>query len=153
MTTFLTSLANLYKYTQVDLERIMSMSSLFHHRKKVKENAESQFDVLESEKTTLSRSVEEARADRDEAIAMVDSLKSECERQIRMANEEADERMARAMIERNEAMKSLEKEKGELKAAKESIRKEAYESTKEDATREILKYGLSFSCSAIFMIK
>ena len=61
-----------------------------------------------------------------------------------MAKEETDEKMAKAVSERDKAMKSLEKRKANLKAMKESIRKEAYESAKEDATREILKYGLSF---------
>ena len=39
--------------------------------KKEKEAFESQFAVLESEKTTLTKAVEEAKAARDEAIAMV----------------------------------------------------------------------------------
>ena len=109
--------------------------------------------MLESEKIALSGSLEEAKAARDEAMVMVDSLRSECERQIRMAKEEADEKVARAVSERDETMKSLEKGKTDLKAAKESIRKEAYELAREDAIREILKYGLSFKRSAIFMIK
>ena len=70
-----------------------------------------------------------------------------------MAKEEANERVARAVFERDEAMKSLEKGKVDLRDVEESIRKEAYESIKKDATREILKYGLSFKHSTIFMIK
>ena len=47
---------------------------------KDKKASESQFDVLKSEKATLTKIVEEARASRDEAIAMANSLKSEQER-------------------------------------------------------------------------
>ena len=50
-------------------------------------------------------------------------------------------------------MKILEEGKANLKASEESIRKEAYDATKEDATSEILKYGMSFKRSTIFMIK
>ena len=57
------------------------MSLLIHQRKRGK-NIESQFVLLESEKTTLSGSLEEAKTAQDEAMAMVDSLKFECERQI-----------------------------------------------------------------------
>ena len=45
--------------------------------RKGKEASESQFAVLESEKTALAKAVEEAKAARDEAIAMANSLKSE----------------------------------------------------------------------------
>ena len=57
------------------------------------------------------------------------------------------------MFESDEAMKVLEERKADLKAAEELIRKKAYDATKEDATSEILKYGMSFRRSAIFMIK
>ena len=55
------------------------MSLLFHQCKRGK-NVESQFTVLENEKTALSGSLKEAKAARDEAMATVDSLRSECER-------------------------------------------------------------------------
>ena len=70
-----------------------------------------------------------------------------------MAKEKAGEKVARAMSERNEAMKVLKEGKTNLKAVKESIRKEAYDAAKNDVTSEILKYRMSFRSSAIFMIK
>ena len=50
-------------------------------------------------------------------------------------------------------MKVLEKGKADLKAAKESTRKEAYDATKKNTTSDIFKYGMSFRRSAICMIK
>ena len=50
-------------------------------------------------------------------------------------------------------MKVLEEGKADLKAAEQSTRKEAYDVAREDATSEILKYGMSFRRSSIFMIK
>ena len=44
---------------------------------KEKEAVESQFAILESEKTTLTKAVEEAKVARYEAIVMANSLKSE----------------------------------------------------------------------------
>ena len=59
MTAFLIGLADLYKYTQVDLERIMKQyESTISSAQKGKENAKSQFVMLKSEKTVLSRSME-----------------------------------------------------------------------------------------------
>ena len=70
-----------------------------------------------------------------------------------MAKEEVEEKMARAMFENDEAIKVLEEGMVDLKAAEELIKKEAYDVTKEDATSEILKYGMSFRHSTIYMIK
>ena len=47
---------------------------------KEKENAEGQFALLESEKNALKKSLDEAKAARDKALAMADSLRSEYER-------------------------------------------------------------------------
>ena len=49
---------------------------------KEKEAAESQFFVLKSEKTALSKSLEEAKAIRDEVVAMAVSLRFKQERLI-----------------------------------------------------------------------
>ena len=84
---------------------------------------------------------------------MADSLRSEYERQIRVAKEEAEEKEAKIMSNRDEAMKVLEEGKADLKAVEKSIRKEAYDTAREAATSEILKYGMSFRRSTIFMIK
>ena len=70
-----------------------------------------------------------------------------------MVKEDVKKKVARAMSEKDEAIKVLEEEKVDLKATEESIRKEAYDTAREDATSEILKYGMSFRRSAIFMIK
>ena len=75
-------------------------------------------------------SLEEAMVAQDEAKASIDSLKSKCERQIWAAKEEADEKVARAVVEKDEATKSLEKGKANLRAVEESVRKKAYESAK-----------------------
>ena len=48
---------------------------------------------------------------------MVDSLRSEYERQIWVVKEEVEKKVARAMSERDEAMKVLEEGKANLKAA------------------------------------
>ena len=71
----------------------------------------------------------------------------------------AKERVARAMFEKDEIMKILEEGKAKLKVDEESIRKNAYDVARKDATSEILKYEMSFRrstifrCSAIFMTK
>ena len=99
---------------------------------------------MESLKTALNKSLDEAKVTRDEVLAMADFLRSKYKRQIRVAKEEAEEKVARAMSERNEAMKVLKEGKTNLKAIEELIRKEAYDAAKEDVTSEILKYGISF---------
>ena len=49
---------------------------------KEKEAFESHFAILKREKTTLTKAVEEAKVARDDAVAMVKSLKSEQERLV-----------------------------------------------------------------------
>ena len=56
--------------------------------------------MLESEKVALSKSLEDAKAVRDEAIAMAASLKSKHERLIRMAKVEAKKMLAQALSEK-----------------------------------------------------
>ena len=86
---------------------------------------------MESEKTTLKKSLDEAKAVQDEALAMANSLRTEYEKQIRVAKVEVEENVARAMFERDEAMKVLgEGMRG--KATEELIRKEANDATRED---------------------
>ena len=51
---------------------------------------ESQLAVLESEKVVLTKALEEAKAAKDEAIATAFSIKSEQDRLIRVAKEEAE---------------------------------------------------------------
>ena len=124
MTAFLIGLADLYKYTQVDLERIMKQyESTISSAQKGKENAKSQFVMLKSEKTAMKKSLDEAKATRDEALAVTDSLRFEYERKIRVVKEEVEEKVTRVMSERDEAMKVLEEGKADLKAIEESIKK------------------------------
>ena len=52
--------------------------------------SESQLAVLESEKAALAKALEKAKAVRDEAIATASSFKSEQDRLIRVAKEEAE---------------------------------------------------------------
>ena len=82
-----------------------------------------QFALLKSEKTAMKKSLDEAKATRDEALAIIDSLRFEYERKIRVVKEEVEEKVARVMSERDEAMKVLEEGKADLKAIEESIKK------------------------------
>ena len=54
---------------------------------KEKEAFESQFTILESEKMALNKVVEKAKAARDEAVARANSLKSEQDRMVQVAQE------------------------------------------------------------------
>ena len=58
--------------------------------------------MLESEKTTLNEFLEKVKAARDEAMTTVDSLRFECEKQIQVTKEEADEKMAKVVSKRDE---------------------------------------------------
>ena len=82
-----------------------------------------QFALLKSEKTAMKKSLDEAKATRDEALAIIDSLRFEYERKIRVVKEEVEEKVARVMSERDEAMKVLEEGKADLKAIEELIKK------------------------------
>ena len=82
-------------------------------------------------------------------IAMVDSLKFEQERLIRMAKEEAEEKVAKATSEKKEAIKAFEEEKADRKATEATSREKA----KEEVVGDILQYGMGYRCSALFMIR
>ena len=69
-----------------------------------------------------------------------------------MAKEEAEGRL-KVEVERDAAVKALEEEKADRKAFEERIKEEAYELARADSTQEIVNYGMSFKCSALFMIR
>ena len=78
MTAFLVSAADLQKLIQVDVEKAMkAYQAAAMKAQKEKAIAEGQFTILDSEKAALNKALEEAKAVRDEAIIMVDSLKFE----------------------------------------------------------------------------
>ena len=66
-----------------------------------------------------------------------------------MANKEEEEKVAKAISEKKEAIKALEEERTDRRAAKATIRVEA----KEEAVGDILKYGMSYMHSTLSMIK
>ena len=66
-----------------------------------------------------------------------------------MAREEAEEKVAKAIFEKEEAIKALEEENGDRKVAEAVIREEA----NEEAIGDILKFGMNYRRSALFMIK
>ena len=111
---------------------------------KEKEALESRCIVLESEKASMVKAVEEAKAAKDEAVATAASLRSEQERLNRVVKE-AEEKIRVANLERDDAVKTLEEERA-LAAIKEAA-------VREEAGLQIIKYGLTFRRSAIFMIK
>ena len=61
----------------------------------------------------LNTAIGEAKATRDKAIAMANSIKSKQERLIRVANKEAEEKMAKVVSNRDEAIKALEEERAD----------------------------------------
>ena len=78
MTAFLVVAADLQKHIQVDVERAMkAYQAAAVKAQKEKEATEGQFTILDSEKAALNKALEKAKAVRDEAITMADSLKSE----------------------------------------------------------------------------
>ena len=62
-----------------------------------------------------------------------------------MAKEKVEEKVAKAMSERDETIKALEVEKADPK-----VRKEMF---KEEAIKDIVKYGVTFRQLALFVIK
>ena len=110
-----------------------------------REAFESQLAVLESEKAVLTKALEEAKAARDEAIAMASSIKSEQERLIQMAKEKAKEKITKAMSERDEAVLILDTERVAWAAREKEL--------KEETAMEVVKYGKTFRTSALFMVK
>ena len=78
---------------------------------KEKEAFESQFAILESEKTKLTKDVEEAKAARDEVVAMANFLKSEQDRLVRVVQEKVEEKIVKATSERDDTIRALEIER------------------------------------------
>ena len=111
---------------------------------KEKEALESRCTILESEKASMVKAVEKAKAAKDEAVATTASLRSEQER-LNQVVKEAEEKIRVANSERDEAVKTLEEERV-VTAIKEAT-------VREEAGLQIIKYGMSFRRSAIFMIK
>ena len=70
-----------------------------------------------------------------------------------MVNKEIEENVVRAIFEKDKGMKVLKERKADLKSVEKSIKKQAYDAVREDATNEIFKYGMCFRRSVIFMIK
>ena len=83
---------------------------------------------------------------------MATSLKSEHERLIRVTKAKVKENMAQAYLEREQAIKALEKERVDQRAFEKAIRNEAFDQTKVEALTDIVKFGMSFKCLALFMI-
>ena len=89
---------DLHRYTQIEWEKssnslkvvVAKAEKAKDKAEKEKEAFESQFIILESEKTTLTKVVEEAKATRDEAVAMANSFKSKQDRLVRVAQEEVE---------------------------------------------------------------
>ena len=88
--------------------------------------------------------MEEAKNAKDDAVATASSLRSEQERLIRVVKE-TEEKIRVANSERDDAVKTLEEERA-VAAMKEAT-------VREEAGLQIIKYGMSFRRSAIFMIK
>ena len=88
--------------------------------------------------------VEDAKAAKDEATATAASLRTEQERLIRVVKE-AEEKIRVANSDRDGAVKTLEEERVVAVIRETAVR--------EEAGLQIIKYGMSFRRSAIFMIK
>ena len=119
VTTTLIGVTDLHRYTQIEWKKSTnSLKATMAKAEKVKDKAEkekeafeSQFAILESEKTALTKDVEEAKAARDEVVAMANFLKSEQDRLVRVVQEEAEEKIAKATSERDDAIRALEIER------------------------------------------
>ena len=66
-----------------------------------------------------------------------------------MAKEEANEKVAKAVSERDEVRKTIEDERFDQKIREKMIREEA----KQEAIRDIVKFGMTFRHSTLFMIR
>ena len=85
MTASLVGVADLHRYTQVEWDKATSASKAEVKKaqkekdmaEKEKETLESCYAILESEKTSLVKVVEEAKAAKEEAVATAASLRSE----------------------------------------------------------------------------
>ena len=152
MIAFLVGVVDLHKHTQMEVgvEKAMkTYQAAAVKAQKEKEVVEGQFAILDSEKTALNKALGKAKAARDEAIAMVDYLKSEQERLIQMAKEEVKKKVAKAIFEKEESIKALEEERADRKVTKITIKKEA----KEEAISDIFKYGMNYKSFSLFMIR
>ena len=123
--------------------------AIFVKAQKEKETVEGQFAVLESEKVALNKALKEAKVARDKVIAITTFLKFEQERLVRVAKEEVEEKVAKAISEKEEVIKAFEEEKVDQKTVEEMIRVEA----KEEVVGDILKFKMSNKRSTLFMIK
>ena len=152
MTASLVGAANLHRYTQLEWDKATSASKAEVENaqkekdkaEKEKEALESRCAVLESEKAALVKVVEEAKAAKDEATATAVSLRTEQERLIRVVKE-VEEKIRVANSDRDGAVKTLEEERVVAAMREAAVR--------EKAGLQIIKYGMSFRRSAIFMIK
>ena len=90
MTASLVGAVDLHRYTQIEWDKTISASKADLEKaqkakdkaEKVKEALESRCAILESEKTALVKTVEEAKATKDEAIATAASLRSKGDRLV-----------------------------------------------------------------------
>ena len=144
MTAFLVGAADLWRYTQVDWEKSMvslktDVATAVDAKGKAerdREASKSQLVVLESEKAALTKALEEAKAARDEAIATASSIKFEQNRLIRVAKEEAEEKISKAMSEKDEAVLILDTERVAWAAREKEL--------KEETAMEVVKYARRF---------
>ena len=88
--------------------------------------------------------MEEAKAVRDEAIAMANSLKSKQEGSVQVAKKKIEEKIARAVFKLDEAMKALEEERVDQRVREMMIR----EKVKQEAIGDIFKFRMTFKHSA-----
>ena len=152
MTASLVGAADLHRYTQLEWDKANSTSKAEVEKaqmekekaEKGKQALESRCVILESEKASMVKIVEEAKAAKDEAVATAASLRSEQERLNRVVKE-AEEKIRVANSERDDAIKTLEEERAVAAMREAAVR--------EEAGLQIIKYGMSFRRSAIFMIK
>ena len=115
MTASLVGAADLHRYTQLEWEKSISASKAEVEKaqmekgkaEKEKEALENRCIVLESEKASMVKAVEEAK---DEAVATAASLRSEQDRLNRVVKE-AEEKIRVANLERDDAVKTLEEER------------------------------------------
>ena len=66
-----------------------------------------------------------------------------------MAKEEADEKVAKVVSKRDEAKKAFEDERADQRVIEETIKEEA----KQEVIRDIVKYGMTFKRSTLFLIR
>ena len=89
--------------------------------------------------------MEKAKAARDEALATASSFKSKQDRLIRVAKEEIEEKITKAMSERDEAVLAFD-----TKRVIWAIREKAL---REETAMKVVKYGKTFRTFALFMVK